>query len=81
MQSMISFFSMRLRSSTRKAKTDQIPRVMNPFLQTLFLLLKFVSKVSFLLLMALKNFVFVALEVFVALVPSSKTPTTKEIMK
>jgi hypothetical protein len=54
---------------------------MNPFLQTLFLLLKFVSKVSFLLLMALKNFVFVALEVFVALVPSSKTPTTKEIMK
>lgn len=64
-----------------KAKINRIPRIMSPFLQTLFLLLKLVSKVSFLLLMALKNFVLVALEVVVSLVPSSKTPISKEIKK
>ena len=64
-----------------KAKINRIPRVKNPFLQILFLLLKLVSKVSFLLLMALKNFVLVALEAFVSLLSSSKTPISKDIKK
>ena len=52
---------------------------MNPFLQTLLLLVKVVAKVSFLVLMAFRNFVLVVLEVFVALIPTAERPITKQM--
>ena len=50
---------------------------MNPFLQTLGTLLKFVGKVGFLMLMAVKNFVFVCVEVLVILVPTREVRSEK----
>ena len=43
---------------------------MSPFLQTLLLLLKFLGKLAFLVLMAVKNFVFILIEILVALIPN-----------
>ncbi|MAJ58647.1 MAG: hypothetical protein CBC48_01115 [bacterium TMED88] len=62
-----------------KAITNDIPLVMNPFLQTLLLLLKVSAKVCFLVLMAFRNFVLVVLEVFVALLPSADRPITADM--
>ena len=63
----------------RKAITNDISLVMNPFLQTLLLLLKVVAKASFLVLMAFRNFVLVVLEVFVALMPTADRPITTDM--
>ena len=52
---------------------------MNPFLQTLLLLLKVSAKVCFLVLMAFRNFVLVVLEVFVALLPTADRPITADM--
>ena len=63
----------------RKAITNDISLAMNPFLQTLLLLVKVVAKVSYLVLMAFRNFVLVVLEVFVALIPTAEKPITKQM--
>ena len=64
-----------------KAKINKISRVKDSFLELLLLLLKLVIKVSFLLLMVFKNFVLVALEIFVSLISLSKMPVSKDIKK
>ena len=55
-----------------KAKMNRISRVKDPFLRILFLLLKLVSKVSFLLLMVFKNFFLLPLKYSFLLFPRLK---------
>ena len=50
---------------------------MNPFLQTLATLSKIVGKVGFLMFMAIKNFVFIFVEVLVFLVPNREVRSEK----
>jgi hypothetical protein len=50
---------------------------MNPFLQTLSTLLKIVGKVGFLAFMAVKNFVFICVEVLVVLLPNREVRSEK----
>ena len=50
---------------------------MKPFLQTLSTLLKIVGKVGFLAFMAVKNFVFICVEVLVVLLPNREVSSEK----
>ena len=51
---------------------------MNPSLQTLSTLLKIVGKVGFLAFMAVKNFVFICIEVLVVLLPTREANEGKK---